>query len=983
MLLAALLVAFLPAIQNSDAPTSDDFDPLAQRRVDGALAPPGCWYTRGGTASHSGVARTAPVHGTPTETWRYSSDGQIVGEPLVWKSQIVLEVLRKDARRQLEIVDLSDGHRVATSPPYETATPLSPSIWGWRIVARTGSERLEGLRVNGKTLTNIWKLEGIGPLSAPVLFGGDVYLHANGKLARIPFGRKKPVWSVGGQYRGEVAILGDSVFGFQQGDRPTANLVDRATGAPKGVSFAGFEDANPRSSAGPNVQPLADGRVVIQRPGFLMLNSGGVGDTAVCSAKGEPLPMWFAHIAPAVFESSLLGFTADDQDRVALIMLRGQSPSAPSESAPRTGQDTAKGKARNDVRAVVLANGEFHAEFVRSPVPPSLAGNVAYVGASAFDLQSMRILYSLPIEARFRAVPVAEGVLLVDGTSSLVLMSSAARVQAAGTLLVDFSKPESDGRVHVRAGTAVWRDGSMQSGPMKLSKEKGVTFSSAERPGPKEGAFDDMALVLDAKRNVLYAAPGDMAVDAMRLVIEDEMAKRWTDLAAEAGPARDPALLDRILGKARQLGSTDARLDRAQELQERLEREAQPIDKAKQKLIEDKERLMLHMPALLMAERAKGLSADAPPVLRATLASAAIEDDKECEDARTSLQALLPKGLEDVPAEAALDVIEAGQATPMHAVDDADKEDADARVLARARKKWRPDLRGMRSANLLIIAPASRVGIAARCLDTGELVCRALQQVFPPREDATDPLLLYLYESREEYMRALESNGKAVGIAKMSAGVYDMRANITRIFLPDNQEALRSLLSVYAHELTHHWLSARWGAVEDDDRRESHVDNQSFWIVEGLATMIEEFSFDPRAGTWSTTSAGSERLDILANRPAPLKVLDWGKFFAITQRDLNTVDSKTALGRVRKRNHLGFVDVLTRPYFFYCQAAATCHFLYNAEGGAYRAKLLAFAANWYTNKTSELDIVKSFGIAPEELGHKIEEWATITSADPH
>lgn len=978
MLLAALLAAVLAPLQNSASTNPTDVDPLDQRWVDGAIAPPGCWYTRGGCASHSGVSRSAPIREKPTVAWKYASDGEIVGEPIVWKSQIVLDVLRKDGRRQLEVVDVSDGHRVATSPAYETPAPLAPSIWGWRIVARTGPQRLEGLRVNGRTLSNVWKCEGLGPFSMPMLFGGDVWVHARGQLARIPFGRKKPAFAVGGTCRGEIALYGDSVYAFLDGEQSTGISVDRSTGQLKKLGFAGTE-ANPSWAApGPYVMVMSDGRVVIQRDGRLSLEGGTVADTAIL-ARASAEPAWLANVVPAVWGTNLLGFSTppDDLESKALVWQRPGSGEPDESEGPAKGKKPRRGAP--EVETIVLAESDMHGEFVANPVSPSLAGNVAYVGGSAFDLQSMRILYTTPIASRFRAVPVAEGVLLVDGPSSLTLLSSASRTQVPGTLIVDFSKPEADGRVHVRGATAVWRDGSIQTGATKVSKEKGIAFASGERPTPKEGGWDDVALLLDSKRNILYAAPGDTGVEAMRLVIEEDMAKRWTDLAVEAGASRDPVLMDRILGKARQLGSTDTRLERAQEMQERAEKEAQAIDKTKQKAIEDKERALARLPAQWMAERAKNAAADAPAVLRATFAAAALEDDRESAAARELLVSLLPDGLKDVPVEAALDVLEAGQATPIRAVDPGDSQDSDSRKLLKARKKWRLDLRGMRSTNLLIVTPETRVGIAARCLETGELVCRALKEIFPPREDADEPLLLYLYETRDEYMQALESGGKAGGIARFSAGVYDTRANITRIFLPDDAESLRSLLSVYAHEMTHHWLSARWGAVEDDDRRENHVENPSFWIVEGLATMIEEFSFDTRAGTWTTTSEGSERVDILANRPPKLAELDWEKFFGYTQLQLNMLDGKTSVGRLRKRDHLGLVDVLTRPYFFYCQAAATCHFLYNAENGAYRDKLLAFAANWYTGKVDALDIEASFGHSPEELGRKIEEWSKQTA----
>jgi hypothetical protein len=60
---------------------------------------------------------------------------------------------------------------------------------------------------------------------------------------------------------------------------------------------------------------------------------------------------------------------------------------------------------------------------------------------------------------------------------------------------------------------------------------------------------------------------------------------------------------------------------------------------------------------------------------------------------------------------------------------------------------------------------------------------------------------------------------------------------------------------------------------------------------------------------------------------------------------------------------------------FYEQSAATCHCLYWADGGKYRAKLLDYVTAHYTDQRDKMPITKAFGMTGAELGAMVEEFS--------
>lgn len=942
----------------------------------GSFAPAGAWYTRGGCAARTGVAGTSAIHSIPAVAWRYVAEGTIESEPLVWGSQIVLEVQRADGARRLEAVGLESGKRLATSPWFNAHEPLAPGLWGKRIVARTAEDQLSGLRISGAQIASVWTYKTTDRLSTPLFFGSEIYYRTQAGLSRTSFGRLKPSWTTYGAFRGEIALRGDAAFAVEYDDI-YAHLValDRSKGTKREVAKIGFHRAGrPEFQAPTQITLLDGGRALVEHALPVPLQDGGEARCIWIGDPKKPFPLKMEPIAPGVMSGGLggtgglFGFLEDKNSTLALCAFDGGA------SSP------------------ILANSSIHPEFASRTLPVTIADGVGYLGSAAFDVDTWRILFDLPIQARFRAVPVHEGVLLVEGPSSLFLLSGERGHATKPIELLDWSLADAQGKIAVKSGTAVWRDGSLRRGAFKLDKQRFAQFPGGDQGPAVQASLDELALIEDNKGSILFASTPDAAIEALQASFEDDLARRFTELAADAGTSRDPLLIDRILGEARLHGSSDPRLDRAQEMLERLERDHLAVDPARAKVIEGKEKDLLALSSKGLVDRAAKLAPAAladgrASKLRITLLAAALQENPSYEPAKAALRALLPPGLADVEPANAPDLLDALGTTAIEVVaPDAVKDgapDPRAVLLASYEKSWREDLCALASSELLILAPRTRMHTAARCLEMGEVVCRALREIFP--SDPTvpkKPLLLLLFETREEYLSGA-GGGEASPFLKQTAGAYDPEKNLMRIFVPEGKEAIQRLLNTYAHELTHHWLGARWDETVGEGRWRTKARAPGFWIVEGLASMVQELEFDVDTRSWKIADDRAESLDVLAHLQNIQRPLTWSQFFARTQVELQKA-KPDHLGEVRSRTHLGLKREMNDVGIYYTYAAAACHYLFAAEDGAYRAKLLAYASSWYHGRKTELDVAKVFGIEPDELGGRIELWARKTSvAAPH
>ncbi|MHC4549341.1 MAG: hypothetical protein ACYTEZ_11255 [Planctomycetota bacterium] len=302
--------------------------------------------------------------------------------------------------------------------------------------------------------------------------------------------------------------------------------------------------------------------------------------------------------------------------------------------------------------------------------------------------------------------------------------------------------------------------------------------------------------------------------------------------------------------------------------------------------------------------------------------------------------------------------------------------------MQRARATWRKDLNGIETreegSEIVFATSMNNSFLVHVCVRYAKLTCRALGRMFrtetPKREDNI-PLVIYFYENKAEYVSYA---GRPNPFLAMTAGFYTPGENISRFYWPQRPDPLRAIRDTFVHELTHHWIerrNPRWHARELASTAD-RVQMPGYWIVEGFATFIEEGRYDIETYRWSHFSPKASSLDIVADLSRQKKLIKWDKVYSLTQAEFHGdgVDKKNLFATARKKWSMR-PQPLVEIRLFYEQSAATCHFLYWGENGKYRQRLLDYVTHYYTSRKGKADIATAFGLEPEALGKKVEEFA--------
>lgn len=385
--------------------------------------------------------------------------------------------------------------------------------------------------------------------------------------------------------------------------------------------------------------------------------------------------------------------------------------------------------------------------------------------------------------------------------------------------------------------------------------------------------------------------------------------------------------------------------------------------------------------ALLTACR--GLPASTSARFRMALVRAVLERDPQQQDAAALVRAALPAGVPlaqpFVPLDW-LDFIDAVErcgvalVPPTFAEGDADLSVAQ-RQLGAARAFWRPDLHAIESRHLMIITPLQAPGRVALCVAMGELVCETLDRLFAggsARRDQRFPLQLHLFERQQEYLEYGAKHGVRTADLEWTAGHYSPADDVTRVFLPADRDAFARVMQVYAHELTHHWVAQRCPRFSSADKRHTAT-TPGYWIVEGFASLLEEFVYDLDTWTCETVNPRADSLDTLSNLTAR-QLLPWADLLAWSQDDFHRL-SKTASLAIPSRWQLGARRQLGEIGLFYDQATGICQFLYHADDGRHRAALFELVELYYTGRYTPADLPRLTGIAASELGERVNRFA--------
>lgn len=453
--------------------------------------------------------------------------------------------------------------------------------------------------------------------------------------------------------------------------------------------------------------------------------------------------------------------------------------------------------------------------------------------------------------------------------------------------------------------------------------------------------------------------------------LESALGERLARIATQALRTGEGELAARLAAEAAELGAnarTLALVEAEAQRSKDTQRDAR-ADARRGALLAEEQAARDELPRAL-AEAAHGTLA---PRERLALLDELFRRAPEHAAGLGELRRSLPTGTHVAPGEARawLEFLRVAALQPIELVDTSLEDrlpTPEQRRLDAERSAWRRDAVGYASERLLVISAAAAPDAVAHTLRAGELVCEVLEQTFGGARAAAERLELVLYPTREEYLAHSGSDlGGLETVLGFTAGHYDLAAEVSRLFLPEGDEDGARLLSVSAHELTHHWLAtrSRFGPPR------AAPTARGFWIVEAIATWAEELRLDPLRGTWASAPARAASLDTLVNAGAK-DLLPWRVLLSASYDDYTRLETRTTC-TLALDWQLGAQAPRSPMQLFYAQGGALAHFLYEADGGARRALLLRAVEAYYRGQP--LDVAAELGLTPEDLGERVVAWA--------
>lgn len=927
---------------------------------EGAAAPQDGWITEGGCASRTSRGSARALDGPMETAWTQTMPGAIGGEPLVTGSSIVLDVAGTGGQRSLTVLDLSTGRPVAKRQ-VKASDPLLATIVGGFVVARTGANRIGAYRIRGTQLVELWNQDVGAPVESVLAMGGAVFIRSARAVTRWEIGAREPTWTAPCERpRGRLAGRGGHVYAIDYDTDGNGALValDRRDGSIDARCAIGHHDgAVPTPTQDPLIF-VGERSVFITHTLGIPTKSGRSGNVTCVKRTAR------ADGAVTLADGGLrfgrdLPFSVGDRWLLAVEDEKGEIL---FEERP----DADSGR--------ILASTERHPEWLRGMSRAAFSGGVLYHQQGALELSTSRILWSPDAPWSFRPVPVRGMLLVVQGATVLRALREVATTSGATA---------ADPGVDIGAGLgkdaapaqAVLRDGTVVTGPMRRTAD-GVVVDA--KP-PRTIAGADLLLVEDANGRLLRAVPGADLATAIEVIADDRVGGAAGKALVDALGSRDAALLRRLLGEALLRGAPAADVERAEKRIRDLLRPGKPLpaDDAAAAAAATRFTAIGAIPAAVASDRLRSLPADAPADVVLSLLRIVLRLDRTNADAAARVRALLPAGV--TPAEPFdaldwIDFIEAIRTTPVEVIRPVPANHPGItpaqRTVSLLAMQWRQDVVGLQSKQLLMVTSVRRPGAIARCLSLGELVCSMLDKWFEKgtRKRATrEPLAIVLYPTQEEFEAESVKHGH--GDVAWAAGFYSPSEELSRLFLPEDDEDFQGAIGVFAHELTHQWIDQRCPTFGFVDRKSS-ARTPGYWIVEGFATFVEELRLDPRRGTWAFDPWNSP-VEIAATAD-PKGMLPWSRLLTLTHGQFSALSDEPKL-QVPFVRRLGFHRQISELRLFYDQAAAVCCYLFESDGGAHRGQLLDYLTAYYRGDPPSIDV--AFGMSADELGRRVRAWS--------
>ncbi len=954
-------------------------------QYESGLPPAGCWTMEGGSPARSGASRLPGIRDGVLEAWSQTigEDGASIDEePRVWDYRIYVSV-RSPKHMSLHVLGLSNGKPLADPVTVESNLKLEPSVWNDIVLIRTGSRSLGAFRLAEGTLEEIWSVETDGDVFSPMLIDGDVFaLVGTDIVCWSVRDEKQPRWRAKGDYRGPLACRGYTVLAKVIDDQGNLYAVPLYRDHPlerKRLFLRTLSSADRGQLGNMGTLAIHDKQVFAHFPVPFRSKEDNSARHVMWLRRldefGELQKLgWIDHMKlPVEVGTSWITRDRDKRNRVQLIFC-----------------ELAEGK--TDVyTSFSLSQGKYHRSYATTPRPCTAVEGCVYSGERAFDPVTHKILWNTGKDARFRLVPGHNTLLSVRGLRQLVALRS--KGTAGAPLFVGPSSVigTKDATEPVRTrGIVYFDDDSWHEGDYEISLNGATLTTVTERKKrEKRKPFDvgRVLFALDENHALVYVAS---PMEIERLLGRYHFyrhQKAYVKFARDAFRTGDPKLMGKFLRGAENRGATRKELKFPYKQQQALIKRPRKISAKKVKALNDAEAALRKQDAAITDAAMVSTIDDPRWPIRKMYLRRLLKRDKPPAKAVAMVRErvpafLMPKG--EFNALEWLDLVDQFQHTTIQQLKPPEGESSDLtrveREFGSARLTWRKDLVALEANQLLIMSPLAKPERIAGCLSLGTLVCDALEQVFESGKAVrTDPwpLMLRLYENKDEYMHAwLQPNTPSSYKKRMedSAGHFDPSAGISRIYFPPDRRGWASVMDTYAHELTHHWIAERCPLFRDQDRGRVSG-GAGYWIVEGIAEFIESFRWDLENRSWDPRNPYSFPLDIVGSID-PEHLYNWDTFFAISSTSFWKLDSEKTRCHVPMRWRMGREYPLDDTLLFYCQAGATCHYLYQASPEL-RTAMLNYVRDHYTgkHKPGKHDIERVFGMSAAELGKRVVDYA--------
>ncbi|MEE9391789.1 MAG: hypothetical protein V3W41_04705 [Planctomycetota bacterium] len=943
----------------------------AQSSELGAIAPKNCWYVKGGCAARTGATLTKAVKGPLVESWTFPSEGTIEGEPLVWNDLVVICEKVNDNKRVLKIIDLDDGRRLATKS-FKTSLPLAPSIWNRRLLLRTQARTLELFRINSRSVSSIWRYKNAdADFMEPLLVQNEVYVATASSLLRLDVGQRKPTWRQRMTIRGAPCRRGDWLYFIRySGDNVSLVVIDHLTGKTASSAHAGPQNGVPKPATMRSVH--AGEKYVFALFGHT-LNVRPLSYGAPLKSHQLPNASMARRGLPRPFSVSDLGLHRYN----AAPVMRGD------KVVVRTLDNKHQelwGQLSDDSSYRVLATKDAFSELLKAQQPATIADNMGIINGCAFDLSSNKVFWRLPVEQGSRIIPTRNGYLSVrDKRKTLVAWTAKTKVANKGEWTrskeaVDLAKA----LVMLRGGHV--ENGSFSFDPAKRSVEQ-------TKPARNKGtrSLASIAYIEDRTGQPEYWAHPDALEEAMVALFHHLVAKSYHALARKPLSTNDPTLIRRLLNEATARGSDGSGIAKIVKQLTRME-SRQPKVKAKSvaKILAEESALSAKALKAIWKRDAK-LPKEVSTRARNALLRAVLKLDPENAEVRKRAIAQMPKQIivkASTKIARVLDFADAALEFPFKFVELPEPNEVHPSFASReyftVLHQWKPknpkNIIAIQSQRLLVIGPADAPGRLIKCVETGEFVCEVLEKMFSKDENkrgTRNPLLLIVHADKKEYL-ANSRGGSHLG---WTAGHYSPFDRKSRLFIEDKEGAFERNLSTFAHELTHHWIDVRCPYFKNGHPATRQA-TPGYWIVEGFASLIGEARIDPRRKIFEPIHGSNASTDVVSNATEKQSI-PWRNLLAYGQGHFSQLPKGPHPALLIHTNQtLGLRFSMSPTGLFYQQATALSRYLFAAEDGKYRQKLLHYLADYEGGvKGKAMNFENVFGFSPEEAGNRARAFA--------